>query len=59
MPSLYDIAERLMEKKEARTSVGWVDWSTFSVDRRQAEQRALRVVLRAQGIRTDRCGNEL
>lgn len=52
--SLYDIAEKLMEKKEARTRLGWVDWSTSSPDRFDAMRRACRIVLRARGIHTDR-----
>lgn len=41
--NLYDLAERLMEKKEARTHIGWVDWSTGSWDHRQAMARAWRI----------------
>ena len=58
MPSTYTVAERLMEKREARTSIGWVDWSTGSVDRTQAMARAWRICCRMRGIRTDRRGNE-
>jgi len=59
MMSLYDIAEKIMEKKEARTRIGWVDWSSSSWDRTESMRRAGRIVLRARGIRTDRHGNVL
>ena len=57
--SLYDISEKLMEKRELRTRIGWVDWSSDSWDRRECDRRALRIVLRARGIRTNRRGEEI
>lgn len=57
--NFFQISERLMEKRELRTRIGWVDWSSDSWDRRECDRRAIRIVLRAKGIRTDRRGNEL
>lgn len=51
--SLYEIAEKLMGKRELRTRIGWVDWSSCSFDRRECERRALRIALRSRGIRTN------
>ncbi len=55
----YDLAERLMEKKEARTRVGWVDWSENSWDRMEAMVRAWRIFCRLSGVRTNRRGDEV
>jgi hypothetical protein len=57
--SLYDIAERLMERKEKRLRIGWVDWSSDSWDRRECERRAWRILQRACGIHTNRKGEPL
>lgn len=56
--SLYDIAEKLMEKLERRTRIGWVDWSSDSWDRKQCQRRAWRILQRSRGIHTDHWGNE-
>lgn len=54
--SIHDIAERLMERKERRLRIGWVDWSSDSWDRRECERRACRIWHRAKGIHTNRQG---
>ena len=51
--NLYEIAEKLMQKRELRTRIGWVDWSSGSWGRRECERRALRIVLRYRGVRTN------
>ena len=56
--NLYEIAEKLMQKRELRTRIGWVDWSSDSWDRKQCERRAWRILQRARGIHTDHWGNE-
>lgn len=56
--SLHDIAEKLMEKRELRTRIGWVDWSSGSWDWRECERRAWRILARTRGIHTDHWGNE-
>lgn len=56
--TLFAIAEKLMEKRELRTGIGWVDWSTDSWDRRECERRAWRILARTQGIHTNHWGDE-
>ena len=56
--TLYDIAEKLMQKRDRRTRIGWVDWSSDSWDRRESQRRAWRIVQRVRGIHTDHWGDE-